>query len=294
MERSTDDDASWGDTRPFPDTAGAATAAALGDAADSHGWLHRTIETEIIPRLMLAHRATPTAPPESAEDGLDRLGSDDVESFTDLILRDDLDACGSFVAAIRERGVGLECVFLGLLAPSARRLGMLWEDDRCDFAQVTLGLWRLQSLVLDLSPDLPVEWPARPVAPRRALLAAAPGSQHTLGLLMVAEFFRRSGWEVWSDPCASEGDLAALLRSEWFDLVGISVGMDAHVPPMRSVILALRRASRNPGIGVMVGGPIVIGRPHLVAEVGADFTAVDARQAVERAMSFVAMRCLSS
>lgn len=257
-------------------------------------WLQRTIETEIIPRLMLAHRANIFVHPDSATDAIDVLEEEDVESFAALVLRDDVDACTSFVGALRERGVPLDQVFLGLMAPVARRMGAMWEADECDFAQVTLALWRLQSLVLDLSPQMPAVWHARPEAPRRALLAAAPGSQHTLGLLMVSEFFRRAGWDVWSDPSASEGDLVALMRSEWFDLVGLSVGMDGHVQPLRSVILALRRASRNPQLGVMVGGPIVLDRPQLIAQVGADFTASDARQAVERAESFVATHARAS
>jgi methanogenic corrinoid protein MtbC1 len=258
-------------------------------------WLQRTIELEIIPRLMLAHRGDSRAPEVAeAPQGVHGVAGADVEAFTLLVLRDDQDACSEFVGALSERGVPVEQILLGLLAPAARRLGRLWEADRCDFAQVTLSLWRLQTLVMDLSPEVGSAPLGVPEQPRRALLAAAPGSQHTLGLLMVAEFFRRAGWEVWSDPCASEGDLAALVRSEWFDLVGLSIGSDGHVSPLRSVILALRRASRNPDVGVMVGGAIFADRPGLVDEVGADFTAADAQDAIERAEAFVATRTLSS
>ncbi len=293
MERSNEDGSTaerFGAADPHHPSA---TAALLIDAhAEPRLWLRRTIETEIIPRLMLAHRPNGVATADSAEFDTDVLDRDDVESFTLMVLRDEVEACTGFVGALRERGVGLEQVYLGLIAPVARRLGALWEDDACDFAQVTLGLWRLQNLVFDLAPQLPAAWAARPESPRRALLAAAPGSQHTLGLLMVSEFFRRAGWDVWSDPCASEGDLAALVRSEWFDLIGLSVGMDGHVEPLRSVVLGLRRASRNPSVGIMVGGPILAGRPQLVSEVAADFTATDARQAVERADAFVTLRVL--
>jgi methanogenic corrinoid protein MtbC1 len=287
MRRSIEDGILLRDWRPSPP----------GPADGDTEWLQRTIETEIVPRLMLAHRApvpVVVATPERLVERTHTIGLEDVAAFTVLVLRDDVDACASFVGALLERGVALDEVHLGLFAPSARRLGRLWEEDRCDFAQVTLGLWRLQNLVFDLSPQLPDDWPHEPTSQRRVLLAAAPGSQHTLGLLMVAEFFRRSGWTVWSDPCASEGDLAALLRSEWFDVLGLSVGMDAHVRTLGSVILGLRRASRNPEIGVMVGGPIVSGTPGMVAQVGADFTAADARQAVEYAESFVSARTLSS
>lgn len=292
MDRSTEDGSGLAALSSQQDSqyAGLSEAAAFGSGLDPRAWLERTIETEIIPRLMLAHRHAGIAEADTQDAGTDAIGREDIEAFTDLVLRDDVTACEGFVGALRERGVGLGEVYLDLVAASARRLGVMWENDECDFAQVTLSLWRLQNLVFDLSPQLPVAWNARPDAPRRALLAAAPGSQHTLGLLMVAEFFRRAGWDVWSDPCASEGDLAALVRSEWFDLVGLSVGSDGHVQPLRSVILALRRASRNPRIGVMVGGPILGDRPQVVSEVGADFTATDARQAVDRAEAFVGSR----
>lgn len=255
-------------------------------------WLHRTIETEIVPRLMLAHRSgTIAAPPvDPADCGL--VACEDIEAFSELLVRDDVEACEAFVAALRERGVALEDLYLGLLAPAARRLGALWCSDHCDFGAVTLGLWRLQSLVFDLSPQLPLTGYDRPGRPRRVLLAAPPGSQHTFGLLMVAEFFRRAGWDVWSDPSASQADLVSVVRADWFDLIGVSIGHDGHLPLARSVILALRRASRNPTVGVLVGGPIAADRPELAKEAGADLVVTDARRAVDLAEALLELRCM--
>jgi methanogenic corrinoid protein MtbC1 len=251
-------------------------------------WLQRTIETEIVPRLMLAHRMPAAEAPDETASGTP--ASADVEHFTALILAEDTQGCEQFVHLLRERGAGLEHIYLDLLAPAARRLGVLWENDLCDFAQVTLGLWRLQNLVFDLSPLLPVPWVERPEGPRRAMLAAAPGSQHTLGLLMVSEFFRRAGWDVWADPCAGSKDLVAAARDAWFDVIGLSIGGEAQVPQLAAVVADLRRVSQNRAVGVMVGGPILLLRPELLATIGADFTAADARIAVETAESFVAAR----
>lgn len=292
MERSTEDGGA-SERRSTREAPRAQFAESMGGDADpSPGlWLLRTIETEIIPRLMLAHGHRGTQATDIAEVDGDVIARGDVDSFTALVLRDDVEACFEFVGALRERGVALELVYLELVTPTARRLGRMWEDDECDFAQVTLGLWRLQNLVYELSPQLPAAWHDRPMPPRRALLAAAPGSQHTLGLLLVSEFFRRAGWDVWSDPCATGDDLVAQVRGEWFDVIGLSVAVDVHVETLGSVIVGLRRASRNPAVAVMVGGPIVAsGRQQVVAEIGADFTATDARQAVERADAFVATR----
>lgn len=293
MERSTDDVFAMS-ARHAQNEQHAAGDHGFIHANEPKEWLQRTIETEIIPRLMLTHRTRHRPESVKPAETEEPLGREDVESFTTLLLRDDVDAVTGFVGALRERNVSLESVYLGLVAPAARHLGELWDEDRCNFAQVTLGLWRLQNLVFDLSPELPANWTARPVSPRRALMVAAPGSQHTLGLLMVSEFFRREGWDVWSDPCSSDSELASMLRTEWFDLVGLSVGTDDQASALKSVILSLRTASRNPQIGVMVGGPALASRPQLVGEIGADFTAADARQAVERADAFVSMRCLQS
>ena len=301
MERSSEDGAAAGG-RPTSaargagrNDPGAADTDADPDAGPGH-WLQRTIETEILPRLMLVHRSATGRPPLDLTSTLDAAALDavDVDAFARMLLRDEPEAIAAFVDALRERGTSLERIHLGLIAPAARRLGTMWENDECDFAQVTLGVWRLQNLVLDLSPQLPADRGGRPGASRRALLAAVPGSQHTLGLLIVAERFRHAGWQVWSDPCATEADLVALVRSEWFDVFGLSVGGDVLVAPARSVILAMRAASRNPAATLMLGGPLASLRPGLADEVGADFSASDVSAALERVDSLSAMRASPS
>jgi methanogenic corrinoid protein MtbC1 len=256
-----------------------------GSGGAHEEWLQRTIETEIVPRLMLAHRLAGSAVPAAAPDALIPTASD-VEALAAMILADDCPSCAGFIETLRDRGIGLEPLFLDLLAPTARLLGVMWERDQCDFTQVTLGLWRIQNLLFDLSPDLP-ESASDPSMPlRRAMFASAPGSQHTLGLMMVSEFFRRAGWDVWAEQAASLDEMASVARNDWFDLIGLSASTDSHILGVTNTIRALRKASKNPAVGVMVGGPIFLARPELVAVVGADFTAVDARQAVETAAVF--------
>ena len=251
-------------------------------------WLLRTIESEIIPRLMLAHQ-TAALPLPVEEVPRPTLGRDDVVAFAALVLSQQVSAVLGHIESLRVQGVALEVLYLDLLAPAARHLGELWEADLCDFTQVTLGLWRLQQVMHELSPAFQNE-AAYPVQRRRVLLAPAPGSQHTLGLFMVAEFFRRAGWEVAAEPTSSAEELVASVGAEWFDVVGLSMGSELHVEGVAAAIGALRKASRNPAIGVMVGGAVFLADPGLVAVVGADSTAADAPQAVAQAESWVALR----
>jgi methanogenic corrinoid protein MtbC1 len=118
-------------------------------------------------------------------------------------------------------------------------------------------------------------------------LLPVPGDQHTFGAVIVAEFFRRAGWDVWDDPGASKEEILRIVRSEWFSVVGLSVSCEQHLEGLGSVIRAIRRASRNPSIGVMVGGLPFIDRPERVALVGADATAADGRQATLQAQNLI-------
>ncbi len=264
---------------------GRAAAPSAADDADGHtAWLLQTIEAEIIPRLMLVHQMAHAASPLAL---VARVvpGPDEVAAFADLVLAHDAAQSAAWVEARRAEGMALDTVYLDLLAPTARLLGDRWLDDQIDFTQVTLGLWRIQQVMYDLSPNF--QQRAAPAHGRRALLVALPGSQHSLGLFMVAEFFRRAGWAVWSEPLAKVDDLLHALQTEWFDLIGFSIGTERQVSELASVILRSRVASRNADVAVLVGGPLVQTSPESVAEVGADGAAIDAPQAVALAEQLV-------
>lgn len=242
--------------------------------------LARTIETEIIPRLLLAHRAFP----ECAEPDDDRNlvpCREQVAEFAKLVLERDVRVSSSYVAALRARGSSIEMILLHLLAPTARLLGDLWKEDLCSFGEVTVGLSRLQQILRELSSPFENEIEHADHG-RRALLAAAPGEQHTFGVCVVEEFFRRAGWDVWTETRSTREDLVALVRSESFDVIGVSLSCDVLFDELPSFIHALRRAARNRSMGVMVGGRLFLDNPELVAHVGADATAADGLDAVQQ------------
>ncbi|HEY8565925.1 MAG TPA: cobalamin B12-binding domain-containing protein [Beijerinckiaceae bacterium] len=245
--------------------------------------LTRTVESEIIPRLMLAHRAgalaNPLRTPQPLPPGR-TVGSDDVVQFASIVLGYEVSNALGFIEAVRAEGVSFEAVFLDLLAPTARHLGDLWKADLCDFTDVTVGLMRLHQIVHRLSPAFENEAAvSNPGA--RALIAPMPGDQHTFGSMMVAEFLRRDGWEVCGPVNAGHGELIDLVGDHPFALVGLSLSCERLLDGLASLIRQLRTASRNPELWVMVGGRVFLDHPDYVARVGADATAIDGRQVVQ-------------
>ncbi|MDJ0943130.1 MAG: cobalamin B12-binding domain-containing protein [Kiloniellales bacterium] len=247
--------------------------------------LATTIETEIVPRLMLAHRADlkriEPARREAAEPS-----RDDVLEFASIIIKNDTASARGFIDDLRGRGVSLESIFLGLMAPAARHLGDLWVDDRCDFMTVTLGLSRMQQLLRGLSPATESGRVAVD-QDKRALLVTFPGEQHTFGMYMVAEFFRRDGWDVWGGVPDGDEAIFELLVDDWFDVIGVSVSLGSSLLRLEGLIRRIRECSRNQQIAVLLGGRAVVERPGSAQDYGADAIASDGRKAVSRAQEML-------
>lgn len=259
-------------------------------SAARHERLERTIRERVLPEMAALR---PSARGGVAAVAGDRRGAPapilpaEVEAMVRLLRGAEEGAAAGYVRTLLDGGAPLEQLYLELLAPAARRLGVMWESDECDFVEVTLGLGRVQRLLRELSQLFLAHAPAgEPTG--AVLLTCVPGEQHTLGLVMVGEFLLRDGWRVLVGAPWTEDDLVAMVRAEWFDVLGYSVGSAQRLPALRRDIRRLKGASRNPQLQIMVGGPLFADQPSLVAEVGAHAHAADARQAPQVARALLA------
>jgi methanogenic corrinoid protein MtbC1 len=259
--------------------------------------LARTIETDVIPRLVLNHRspgaqaAAAAAAAAAARESI-QLGEHDVVRFVGQILNETESQVIAALQLHRQRGLSVEGIYLQLLGPAARHLGELWEDDLCDFSTVTIALGRLQRLLREMSPDFGREVDHPPHG-RRIMFVQPRDEQHSFGLSMVAEFFRRDGWDVIGGVGGTVADPAGTVRSEWVDVIGFSIGSESRLPWLSSCITAVRAASCNKHLRVMAGGPILALHPQWAATAGADATAQNGKEApgvAESLLMTVSMR----
>ena len=99
--------------------------------------------------------------------------------------------------------------------------------------------------------------------------------------------YRRAGWEVVCELDGRAVDPARRVRREWFDVVGLSIGVESRLEWLRNGITTIRRASRNRGLAVLVGGPVFALHPERAADIGADGCVADARDAAALAAALV-------
>jgi len=254
--------------------------------------VNQAIETEIVPRLMMNHLIAQQKNDEAQLGGFS-IGTYEVEHFAALVVTQGTSVSYAYIESLRDQGLGLQEIYLKLLSPAAQYLGHLWEQDLCDFVDVTIGLGCLQQLIHALSTE--EQYVTQPVAGNRSvLLAVSPGEQHTFGVLMVSEFFNRAGWRVTNLGCVSANEIVGTLRASHFDVVGLSASAGEYAECLTPLIRSVRRVSTNKSIGVMVGGPVFQADPGSARSVGADVSALNGREAVHNAsklLDSIDLRC---
>lgn len=242
------------------------------------------IDEQIVPRLLGAHTRLPPgaplatpAPPSSATNS--PISQAEIETFASLCLQDHPGQAYAQTDGLMSQGLSAETLLLQLITPAARYLGLLWEQDRCDFLQVTHGLTRMQEMAHALGYEYQ-DGPQLAGARKRIMLACVPGSQHLLGLTIVSDFFRKAGWEVIVELSCTEAELERAVANEWFDAIGLSVSMQIQLQVLPRLIRQLRRRTSNRGLKVLLGGPIFTFTPHAPGDFGADVISTDAGEAV--------------
>ena len=186
-------------------------------------------------------------------------------------------------------GCPVDSIYVDLLAPTARRLGEYWESDDRDFVDVTMGLWRIQEILRELTLRIPPPAVAG-FGQRSALFSTMPGEQHSFGTLMIAECFYRAGWDadILIEPSHSE--LIGKFAGRRYDLIGLTVSLDCPKATLSGLVKAIRSVSNNPGTQIMMGGRVINDAPGLIEECGADATAVDDPSAVKLADTLVPLK----
>src|SRR6056297_1404586 len=192
---------------------------------------------------------------------------DDTNDTADLMVEDLIDA-----------GLSVEDVCLDHLAPAARCLGEWWETDRLPFTEVAMATSRIQSMLRRM--------PSGRMAPRStlrngAVFAAVPGEQHTLGVMMAADLFRRAGWDVGLLVGQSHDEIITRLARDDRQVIGLSCSGDHSFAALKRLMLALRK--NRPNAHVLVSGRIVACAERL-ADLPVPFTVVEDAASAERQM----------
>jgi hypothetical protein len=133
----------------------------------------------------------------------------EIDALVAALVDDSDSRVSHLVHAVQSRGVEVGTVYAELLAPAARHLGELLGAGPHRLCHRHRGPGPLQRLLRQLSPAFGSEI-EHPAHGRRIVLTQPDTEQHIFGLSMVAEFFRRDGWDVLGGVAGVGIDAASL------------------------------------------------------------------------------------
>ncbi|MEM6481363.1 MAG: cobalamin B12-binding domain-containing protein [Pseudomonadota bacterium] len=188
----------------------------------------------------------------------------------------------SVIKALIASGVRPEDVYQSYVPSAARFLGELWVSDRASFVDVTIGASRLQSLFRSNDLDLMARAEDRSIPLGQSVLMVMPEyEQHALGAFVIADNLRRHGLWVHMAIGLKDAELAELIRTSRFAMIGISLATRATVEKTTGLVDYIRsQVEYVPPI--VIGGRVVNEDETAVMRTGADFAVKTAREAIER------------
>lgn len=171
------------------------------------------------------------------------------------------------------------------LPAAARLLGCNWADDIMSFAEVTIGMARLQSWLHAITRD----WSssaspsADPSASGEAVLVVLPeGEQHSFGVQVLASHLRRQGVSVKLQIGARPDKLHSMVQGHHYDCALVSVSCEEKLEFCRKVVKSLKDGSRG-SLLVAVGGAVTERPVDVQGLTGADLVTNDPLEALAAA-----------
>ena len=178
--------------------------------------LAAVVTAEITPRLSLLHATVSAVSKEMAP----HTDPEEISRFARLVLDPDSSIARRHVAHLKECGLSPERVFVELFEPAAQRLGGMWDNDECDFLDVSSGMARLHLLLTTMECDLE----ARSLSDERSILMSTmPGSRHSFGVAVVEKLLTSWGWRVEAQRPESMDQILGVVSKHSFAVIGLSV-----------------------------------------------------------------------
>ncbi len=202
-----------------------------------------------------------------------------VAALQEAALNGDRQTCLDVVHRLIQHGVSRETVADVYIPTIARQMGDAWCLDDMSFAEVTIGVARLQSLLRDLGPEWRADSRTDPEE-GAALVVVALDEYHTLGAMVLAGRLRRAGLSVRLQMGLTADDLRREMDVPRYDAVLISASRGESLETLRLLVKAVK-TSPAAATPVIIGGSVLESEQDILALTGADLVTSDPIEAME-------------
>lgn len=209
------------------------------------------------------------------------LSQVEINQITQLLLSADQDAFEQAITFLKSHGASINYIILELIPTIAKELGRQWEEDTLSFAEVSIGVNKLERVIHKLDYLFQATQLERRGG-RSILISVFPGSQHSLGTLILSNCFIHSGWNVYRPENTSLNAISKEIECKSHDAIAISISCDDQLQQLPNIINTLRGKSKNPKIMVLIGGPLYNKAPAKFVDIKADVMAFTPEESIQQ------------
>lgn len=209
------------------------------------------------------------------------LNQDEIDQLTKLLLNTEEGAFEFAITVFKAHGMPIDYIVLELIPAIARKLGKEWEEDTLSFADVSIGVSKLERVIYKLDYLFQANQLERQQN-KSIFVSTCPGSQHSLGTLIFSNFLTFSGWKVYRPKQADIESITYGIMSKEHQALAISVSTYEQLEQLPKLIDLLREKSKNPGIIVLIGGPLYNKAPDEFEHIQADIKAFTPEESVQK------------
>ncbi|MDX8349132.1 cobalamin B12-binding domain-containing protein [Cognatiyoonia sp. IB215446] len=209
------------------------------------------------------------------------LDEDLLESFEAAAISEAREACRIVVQDALNLGFSAEEIVDHYIPEVSRRIGELWCADNLGFANVTIAVSRLQSLLRELGLDWSGDVAGDPNAPM-VLLVVPHEVYHTLGAMILGSQLRRLGISVRISLGLRNEELATRLQRSNFQGVFISASCSETLETLSRIVDVVKNSTVTPP-PIVIGGSLldVETKENVTALTGADYATRIPSEALE-------------
>lgn len=209
---------------------------------------------------------------------------DEAQQYLNHLLCGKRDQAANLIDQLVEKGIPVSDIYEHIFQATQYEVGALWQRNVITVAHEHYCTAATQLIMSRL---YPIIFSGKKNGLK--LIACSVASElHEIGIRMVSDFFEMDGWDTYyMGSNMPEAHLLHSLREHEADLLAISVTLPIHISRVESIIRSVRDNPDFRDLKIMTGGyPFGI-VPNLTEKVGADATAINARQAISKANSMM-------
>ena len=198
------------------------------------------------------------------------------DRYLKALLRYDRHAASELILTAVNNKVEIKEIYSQVFEPCQHEIGRLWQSNQLSVAHEHYCTASTQFIMSQLYPFI-----FRSDRPCRGTIVAAcvTGELHELGARMLCDLLELEGWNtIYLGANVPSTGVLEVLRDNGCDILALSASMTFHLGAVRDVITTVRAA--RPQTKIMVGGYAFRIAPTLWREVGADYWASNASDAI--------------